>query len=160
MAKSYAAPGAALIRAWRRLSPLPGGTWLFSRLLGWRAPYTGTIGAHVIGLQPGYVQVALRDHWRVRNHLNSIHAIALMNLGEVATGLAIYTGLPPGIRGIITGLSIEFFKKARGRVVAESRCTPPEVTTDKDHRVHADIRDQAGDTVARVTALWRLSPAE
>jgi acyl-coenzyme A thioesterase PaaI-like protein len=148
--------GEWMMKIWQRLAPWPGGRWLFSRLVGYIAPYTGTIGASVKVLRPGYARVELRDRRKVRNHLNSIHAIALMNLGEVTTGLALMTGLKPGIRGIITGLSIEYFKKARGRLVSVAETMQPEIQGDLEHEVIAEIRDQSGDVVARCTARWRL----
>lgn len=159
MPASLAAPGERLRTLWRRLAPLPGGTHLFSWALSRMAPYTGSIHPHVVALEPGYARVEISDRRAVRNHLRSVHAVALVNLAEVATGLAMLSGLPATVRGIVTGLSIEYLRKARGRLVAESRCAVPAVTTDAEYEAHATITDATGQTVARATARWRLGPA-
>jgi acyl-coenzyme A thioesterase PaaI-like protein len=99
----------------------------------------------------------MQDRRRVRNHLNSIHAIALANLGEFTGGLAMTATVPPSIRSILLKLEVEFVKKARGTVTAECHCTVPEVRESIDHIVQTDVRDEGGDTVTRVTATWRLS---
>jgi acyl-coenzyme A thioesterase PaaI-like protein len=153
-------PGARLYALWTRLSPLPGGPWLFSRILGYMVPYTGSIGAVVRQLEPGYARVELRDRRSVRNHLRSVHAVALVNLGEVTTGLSVLAGLPPTVRGIVTRLSMEYFKKARGTLISESRVTVPVVTVATDYEVKADIKNSTGDVVARATATWRLEPVK
>jgi len=150
---------AKLFRLWQRLAPWPGGRWLFSRILGLMVPYTGSIAARIRELRPGYARVELRDRRRVRNHLNSIHAIALANLGEMTSGLAMLAGLAPDTRGIAIKISTEYFKKARGLLVAETRCEVPHVQgVDMEVEVQADIRDRDGDVVARTTARWRLGP--
>jgi len=143
---------------WRRLAPLPGGKTLFSLLLGRMTPYSGTIGARVEELEPGFCRATLRDRRRVRNHLASVHAMALANFAELTSGLAVLAGLAPGVQGIVTGFSISYQKKARGRLIAECRVSGLEVTAEREQEAAVTVSNAAGDVVARATARWRLRP--
>jgi acyl-coenzyme A thioesterase PaaI-like protein len=127
-------------------------------MLGFMIPYTGSIHPLVLELRPGYAKVQMRDRRAVRNHLHSIHAIALMNLGEVTTGLAMTLAMPDGARGIVTGLSMEYVKKARGLLTAECSAPPFDASVSAQHDFHADILDASGDVVARATAHWLVGP--
>jgi acyl-coenzyme A thioesterase PaaI-like protein len=159
VARSPEPTGTRLLNLWGRLSALPGGRWLFSRLIGVFVPYSGSMGISVRALEPGYARLELPDRRRVRNHLRSIHAVALVNAGELASGLALMTGIPPHVRGIPTGLSAEYPRKARGPITVEARVDPPSVgDRDVDHEVTADLRDRDGELVCRVRVAWRLGP--
>ena len=148
----------AVRRNWARLGGTAGGRWLFSRLIGRMAPYSGTVGATVLELGPGRSRVELRDRRKVRNHLGSVHAIALMNVAELSSGLAMLYTLPAEARAILTGLSIEYLKKARGRLVASCDFAPPDASERAEYELISEIRDEAGDVVARARARWLIGP--
>jgi len=134
--------GERMLSLWARLSPLPGGTWMFSRLVGFTIPYTGSVGAHVVHLEPGHSRIRLADRRKVRNHLRSVHAIALANVAELSTGLAVMSGMPTGYNGILVNLNVEYTKKARGS----------EIT------VESVIKDESGDVVTTASVRWLIGP--
>jgi acyl-coenzyme A thioesterase PaaI-like protein len=158
MATNVPSPGERIRGTWRRLAPLPGGKTLFSHLIGWMAPYSNTIHARVLELEPGYAKLAMRDRHGVRNHLNSVHAVALANLAELSSGLAMLAGLPATARGIPIGLAVTYVKKARGPLTAECRCTLPDFSRETEFEVTARIADAGGDVVATATVRWKLGP--
>jgi acyl-coenzyme A thioesterase PaaI-like protein len=143
-------PGAWIREGWQHASRVPGGRLVFSRLLGIAIPYTGSIGAEVLTLEPGYAKVQLDERRAIRNHLSSIHAIALANLGELTGNLAIACALPDDGRFIVTKLAIEYKKKARGRIIAECRCDPPNSAERREYQLDVALRDASGADVASV----------
>lgn len=158
-AASSAGPGASLRRSWLRLSRLPGGKWMFSRLVDWMAPYTGSIRASVEELAGGYCRVSLRERRALRNPFRSVHAVALMNLAEEASGLATLYALPDGVRGIITELAMQYHRKARGKITAVCDTMPPEEFGEDavPHVAHVALTDEAGTLVAEAQATWTLA---
>jgi uncharacterized protein (TIGR00369 family) len=144
--------------AWDRLSGLPGGKRVFSALLGRMAPYSGSVGAQVVELERGRSKVVLVDRHEVRNHLRSIHAIALVNLAEIAGNLCLAYSLPDDARFIVAGLSIDYVKKARGTIAAECRMPPIEQSARSEHAVPVEIVDGSGAVVARCTLRTLVGP--
>ncbi len=151
--------GQLLRYRWDTLSALPGGKWLFSKALGLMVPYTGALGSIVQHLSPGHAVITLRDRRRVRNHLKSVHAIALANLLEVSTGLAVLSGMPDDARGILSGLEVNYLKKARGLLTAECHCDIPTTSSRQEYQITGEIRDSEGDVVATAIAHWLIGPA-
>ena len=143
---------------WQRLQGLPGGPRLFDRLLGLAIPYTGALGAEVVSLERGHARVRLRDRRGVRNHLNSIHAIALANLAELTGNLALVYSLPADSRFIVTALGIEYLKKARGEILAECRCEPLESAERREYELGVELRDASGTVVAKARLKTLVSP--
>ncbi len=143
---------------WNRLAPLPGGKRVFSWLLAWLVPYTGTVRPYVLELLPGHAKVRMADRRAVRNHLRSIHAVALANLAEVTSGLALTSGLPASARGIPISLAITYLKKARGTLIAQADVRIPDASREAEYDFESVISNAAGETVARATVRWRIGP--
>ncbi|MBI2566245.1 MAG: DUF4442 domain-containing protein [Candidatus Schekmanbacteria bacterium] len=155
----FSNPGTTFRSGYDLLKNLPGGSYLFSRLIGLAAPYSATIDARLVELSPGYAKVEMADRRAVRNHLDCVHAVALANLAELTTGAAMTYGMPDGTRGILAGLSIEYVKKARGKLTAICHCSPPATAEKRHYDVVAKIFDQQGELVAQGTAKWLIGPS-
>jgi len=143
---------------WNRLAPLPGGKRVFSWLLAWLVPYTGTVRPYVLELLPGHAKVRMADRRAVRNHLRSIHAVALANLAEFTSGLALTIALPASARGIPISLAITYLKKARGTLIAQADVRIPDASREAEYDFESVISNAAGETVARATVRWRIGP--
>lgn len=179
--KSRGGIGSMLRNAWNFSTAMPFGKWLFSAIIGVKAPYTGTIGAQVLELSPRYAKVTMKDRWIVRNFVPSIHAVAMTNLGEMTSGMALLCGLPAGMRGIVSELRTQYFKIAHGTLVAVSYAPRVEVSDEKrTYEVTAMIYqvcaadlpeavvipgapgtpegNVTGLLVAKFTAEWHISP--
>ena len=150
-----------MIKRMKRLShylqKVPGGNWILSRLIGFAVPYSGTMGATILELGAGSAVVSLPDRRKVRNHLNSIHAVALANLGELTANLALITLCPDRGRFIVTRMETDYVKKARGELV----CTcdiPTDLPWETVERTAATatIVDASNEVVTRVTVYWKL----
>lgn len=147
---------ARLLALWQRLGRSTAGRWLFSRLIGLAVPYSGSIGARVESLRPGRAVLSLRDRRAVRQHLGSVHAIALANLAELSSGMAMLSSLAPDVRGIVTGITVTYHAKARGWLTATGTASPPTVTGPVEAEARAEITDESRQLVAEATVTWRL----
>ena len=144
--------------AWNRLKGLPGGSHLFSHLIGRLAPYTGTIGAVVRELGDGYSKVTLTDRRAVRNHLSCVHAVALANLVELTGNLALAYSLPDDARFIVAGMSLDYVKKARGTITGECKIPPIESNAKKEYEVPVVLTDSSGDVVVNGSLRTLVGP--
>jgi acyl-coenzyme A thioesterase PaaI-like protein len=143
---------------WNLLSGMPAGKRVFSRLVGRVAPYTGSIHATVTVLRAGYAEVQMPDRRAVRNHLDSVHAIALANLAELAGNVALMYSLPDDARFIISGIDIEYTKKARGTITAVGEPPIPRTAARAQYDVPVVLRDEGGDEVARAVLHSLVGP--
>lgn len=148
-----------IFKAWHLLKKTSFGRWLFSFLLGLFVPYSGTISASVIEIEKGSSTLELRERRKIRNHLKSIHAIALANVAELASGLAMLSALPANCRGIVRSINIEYSKKARGTLIVKGSANPPQVISENiEQLATAEIFDSTNEVVAVMKVIWQVGP--
>jgi hypothetical protein len=149
-----------LLSLYRRMQRWPGGSWLFSRAVCFKAPYFASIAPRITALQPGRCEARIAHRRRVSNHIGTVHAIALCNLAELAGGLMVDASLPPSMRWIPKGMQVEYRRKALGTMHAVATPDVPIVAADRgyDLPVSVEIRDARAQVVcvARI-AMW-VSP--
>ena len=146
----------AALRLFQRLGGSAPGRWLYSQLICLRAPYFGSIAPRIEKLELGSCVVRMRDRRAVRNHIGTVHAIALCNMAELAAGLATDATLPDSMRWIPKGMSVRYLGKAVGVMTATARVSSPAAGAN-GVELHAivEVRDVAGEVVfdADVT-MW------
>lgn len=145
---------------WNKLNKIPFGKKLFSSLLGRLVPYSGSVNPHIEELSKGRALVSIQDKRKVRNHLNSIHAIALVNLAELTSGLALISALPKNARAILVGFEIEYLKKSRGKIsgFSEVKDLPEVIVESLDKNIVFELKNTQGEVVAKGIAKWKVGP--
>lgn len=151
---------APLLSLYRRLRRWPGGQWLFSRAVCFKAPYFASISPRITALESDRCEGTLADRRKVRNHIGTVHAIALCNLAELTAGLMVDASLPPGMRWIPRGMQVQYLAKARGTLHAVALPAQPIVTATEAYAmpVMVSIRDRAGSEVFQARIDMWLSP--
>ncbi|MDO5503517.1 MAG: hotdog fold domain-containing protein [Actinomycetia bacterium] len=124
----------------RRLSRLPAGRWVFSRMLERKAPYFRTVRPQVRTLEPGHAEVVVPRRRAVENHIGTVHVIAAVNGLEAAMGLLAEATCPRGMRWIPKGMEVGYVAKASSDLLCVADSDP----ADWDH---------GGDVAVRVRAI-------
>ena len=144
---------------WERFLGLPGGRWLFSRLVCFKAPYFATIRPLIRVLQPERCEVYVRKRRGVLNHIGTVHAIAMCNMAELAAGTMTEVTIPPTHRWIPKGMTVNYLAKATTdlRAVATPASTP-NMEAPGDYTVAVDVRDDKDRAVFSATVTMWISP--
>jgi acyl-coenzyme A thioesterase PaaI-like protein len=100
----------------------------------------------------------LRDRRAVRNHIGTVHAIALCNLAELTAGLGTDVTIPASMRWIPRGMSVRYLKKAAGRMTATCTIPTPTDGVAQDLVATVEVRDPAGECVFDAAITMYVSP--
>lgn len=149
-----------ILSAYRTLSGKPGGKWLFSKLVCWKAPYFSSIAPRIEVLEPGRCVATIKHRRAVTNHIGTVHAIALCNLAEFTGGLACDVSIPASMRWIPKGMTVGYLKKAVGtmRAVATPAFAPREAAQGYELPFEVVVENPAGEAVFKATIAMWVSP--
>lgn len=150
----------AVLESYRRLSRKPGGRWLFSKLVCFKAPYFASIAPHIEVLEPGRGVATIAHRRRVTNHIGTVHAIALCNLAEFVGGLTCDVSIPASMRWIPKGMTVAYLKKAVGtmRATATPAFAPRESAEGYELPFEVVVENPQGEAVFKATIAMWVSP--
>ncbi len=146
-----------VLKAYKRLNPWPFGNRIFTRLLTFKAPYFRSIRPLICDLRPGACRSLMKDRRRVRNHIGTVHAIAMCNLAELTAGLAVDVSLPSDLRWIPKEMKVQYLKKAKGTLKGSCEFDP-KVLTPGDITIPFTITNMDNQTVFRADIMFYVSP--
>ncbi len=132
---------------YQRLTKLPFGKSLFSKAVCLNAPYFSSIKPRFENVEPGRVELTIRNRRHVQNHLKTVHAIAMCNMAELAGGLMTDISVPKGARWIPSGMTVRYLKKAKTDLIAVADGSSIDWQTEGDIKVPVEVSDTQGNIV-------------
>ena len=147
------------LKTYQRLSGLPFGRQLFTFIVCRVAPYFSSIKPQIRELKPGYAEVTIKKRRKVTNHINTVHAIAMCNMAELAGGMMTDVSVPTKSRWLPVGMTVEYLKKATTDLTAVATGDGIEWKTGGDKIVPVEVTDTEGNLVfrAEITMNVRLA---
>ena len=97
-----------VIQTYEKMAHRPFGKKLFSMYVCFRAPYFSSISPTFTALSDGYAEVTINNRRKVRNHLGTVHAIAMCNMAELAGGTMTEVSIPRSMRWIPNGMEVKY----------------------------------------------------
>ncbi|MCF1428292.1 MAG: DUF4442 domain-containing protein [Shewanella sp.] len=106
---------------YQKLQHWPMGNKLFSLAICRMAPYFGSVRPLITKLYPHHCECIIKKRRKVENHIGTVHVIAICNGLEIAMGAMAEASIPPHLRWIPKGMTLDYTAKAGSdiRCVAE-----------------------------------------
>ena len=128
------------------------GNKAFSAMISILSPYSGSIDPIVENYDKYFTKCYIQEKKFLKNPFNSIHAIAIANLGELTSGLLMMDYLQSTKqKGIITNIHIKYHKKARGKITAIC-----DIKSLNEGIIKSDIFDNKNVLICEVFCTWNI----
>eukprot|EP00835_Amoeboradix_gromovi_P002180 NODE_117_length_18986_cov_0.639540.p11 type:complete len:164 gc:universal NODE_117_length_18986_cov_0.639540:18052-18543(+) len=112
------------LKAWNVLNaylPKFVSNFFFTQIVKFMNPYSRSIPFKVALYEKGLCLLEVQEKRGIRNPFSSIHAAALVLLGETAGGLSVMSALNPKERFIVTSITATYHSKARETILATAK---------------------------------------
>ena len=146
----------SILESYNKISKLPAGKYIFSKIVGFSAPFFGKIKPRVIELRPSYCEVQIKDRWGIRNHIGTINAGALCSLAEMTGGMALDSVVPSSLRWIPKSMTVKYIKKATGLTTAISQFDAA-IVEEGDVVIPVVVSNKKGETVFTADITFYVS---
>jgi len=147
-----------VLSVYDKCSCLPFGNRLFSKLICFKAPYFRTIKPVFTALEAGFGEITIKNKRRVRNHINSVHAIAMCNMCELVAGTVLECTIPSHLRWIPKQMKVEYLNVARTDLTASCRLGDVKWQDSMELPLTVDVVDTKGVVVLRAVITMYVSP--
>src|SRR5690349_15874330 len=122
------------------------GDWLFSFAFAQVAPYFWTIRPRFTVVRPNRAEVVIPKRRGVKNHIGTVHAIALCNGLEAAMGVLAEASIPSDKRWIPKGMEVSYTAKATTDITCIAETDPEQWTGEA-------LSDEGGEVPVRVRGV-------
>jgi acyl-coenzyme A thioesterase PaaI-like protein len=140
------------------------GDRIFSFAFSQVAPYFWTIRPRFTVIKPNHAEVVIPKRRGVKNHIGTVHAIALCNGLEAAMGVLAEASIPKDKRWIPKGMEVSYTAKATTDITCIAETDPEQWTGDNLPDLGGDlpvrvrgVRDDGTVVIEGVIRLW-VSP--
>lgn len=140
------------------LNRIPLGKYFFGGLVGGFTPGNALFLSKVNKLSGGVCEATQRDWPWTRNPFGSLHACALIFLGEFTSGIAVVAAMQRAkhVKGIPTSINTKYHSKVKDWGLAHARAVVKvdDITEKCTRGFTTEIRNGKGELCCEVTVNW------
>ncbi|GAB2518876.1 hotdog fold domain-containing protein [Microbulbifer agarilyticus] len=155
---SYIPSKSPILRLWKKFGGSGIGRWLVSKIVCFNAPYFSSIKPRFTKVQPGLVEVTLKNRRAVHNHIKTVHAIAMCNAAELAGGVCLDVSLNGNFRWIPVGMTVKYLKMAKTDLRAVCQVEDYQWDSAQDVVMPVSVLDTNNEEVFHADITMRISP--
>lgn len=146
-----------LVQTYNKFKRLPFGDVLFSKAMCFAVPYNKSISPVITRLEPGLVEVNVKNKRKVRNHIKTVHAIAMCNMCELAAGFVMETSIPSQFRWIPKDMQVKYLKMAKTDLTVFLRLENVDWQDSMDLPLKIEVKNEYGNIVLRAVITMYIT---